>query len=184
MLDGNQLLAQLLCQFRMWGKIDAMLLENPFVNEGLQQVVDVVAAQVRVAVGRKHLIDVAFAGGDEFEHGNVEGAAAEIVNGHVAALFFMQAVSQGRRRWLVDQPQNLESREFARVLGGLALRVVEVSGHGDDRTTHALAKMSFRPVFQLAQNKSGNFRWCKELIAQSHANRALACRVNAERKKP
>ena len=62
----------------------------------LQEFVDVVAAEVGVAVSREDLIDVAFGGGDEFEDGNFEGSAAEIVNGYVAA-FFLRA---GRRREL------------------------------------------------------------------------------------
>ena len=62
------------------------------MDEGLQEIVDIVAAEMRVAVGGEDLVDVAFAGGDQLQDGNIERAAAEIVDGHVAALFFVQAI--------------------------------------------------------------------------------------------
>jgi len=46
------------------------------MNKGLEQIVDVVAAKVRVAVGGEHLINVALGRGDEFQDGNIKRAAA------------------------------------------------------------------------------------------------------------
>src|SRR5229473_7217380 len=65
MFDGDQVFAQFLREFRVRRKIDAMLLENFLVHKSLKQVIDVVTAQVRVAVGGEHLVDIAFVGGDE-----------------------------------------------------------------------------------------------------------------------
>src|SRR5205823_13712530 len=107
-------------------KINLVVLENFFVNECLQQIVDVVAAEVRVAVRRKHLINVAVARGDQLQHGNVERAAAEIINCNPPALLFMQSISERGSRGLVDQAQNFQSRYFSGILGGLALRIVEI----------------------------------------------------------
>jgi len=56
------------------------------VHESLEQIVDVVAAEMRVAVGGKYLEDVAVGRGNELEDGNVESAAAEIIDGYLAAL--------------------------------------------------------------------------------------------------
>ena len=67
------------------------------------------------------------------EHGDVEGAAAQIVDGEGAVLLLLQAVGERRRGRLVDQAQHLEAGQARGVLGGLALGVVEVRGHGDDR---------------------------------------------------
>jgi len=64
-LDGDKVFAQLLRKFGVRREIDAVFLKNFLVNESLQQIIDVVAAEVRVAVGGKHLVDIAFAGGDE-----------------------------------------------------------------------------------------------------------------------
>ena len=89
------------------------------------------------------------AGGNELENGNVERAAAEIVDGHAAALLFVQAVGQCRGGWLVHEAQDFEAGEFAGVLRGLALRVVEIRGHGDDGAVHRIAENSSRPSFSV-----------------------------------
>src|SRR5579883_1657519 len=71
-LQGDQFLAEFLRQLAVRRKIDLIVLQNLLVDERLKQVIDIVAAQVCIAVGRKHLEDVAFAGGDQFQHGNIE----------------------------------------------------------------------------------------------------------------
>ena len=92
MLDVNERFAKLLGNFSVRRKIDFGLLKDQFVDKGLEQIVNVVAAEMRVAVGRKNLEDVAIGGGDEFEDGNIESAAAEIVNGDFATLLFVEAI--------------------------------------------------------------------------------------------
>jgi hypothetical protein len=53
---------------------------------------------------------------------DVERAAAQVVNGNLAiAALLVEAVSQGSRRRLVDDALDLEARDLARVLRGLAL---------------------------------------------------------------
>src|ERR1700692_1396484 len=99
-----------------------------------------------VAVGGEHLVDVAFAGRDKFEDGDIEGAAAKIVHGYVAALFFMETVGKRRSRGLIDEAQNFEAGDAAGVFGSLALRVVEVGGNGDDRAIDWFTAKRFRPI--------------------------------------
>ncbi len=65
------------------------MLENLFVDESLQQIINVVSAQVRVAIGGKNLENIAIVRGDELENRNIEGAAAKIVDGNAAPLLFM-----------------------------------------------------------------------------------------------
>src|ERR1039458_5467507 len=76
--------------------------------------VDIVAAQVRVAVGRFHFHH-AFA---HFEDRNVERAAAEIVNRDGFVLLLVQPVSQRRRRRLIDDAHHFQTGNLAGVLGG------------------------------------------------------------------
>ena len=146
MLCRNQGLAQFLSQFRLRGNIQAMFVANLLPHQRLQQVIDVVAAEMRIAVRRQHLINVALACRDQLEHGNVEGAAAKVVNGHVPALFFVQTVGQRRRRWFVHQAHNVDAGNLAGVLGRLPLCIVKIGRHGDHRALHCFAQERFRPI--------------------------------------
>ena len=98
--------------------------------------VEVVAAEVAVAAGRAHL-DHAVA---DVEQRDVEGAAAEVEDQHGLLALLVEPVGERGRGRLVDDPQHLEPGDLPGVLGRLALGVVEVRGHGDDRLGHALAE--------------------------------------------
>src|ERR1700685_602784 len=113
----------------------------------------------------------------------MQGAATQVVDGDVAALFFMQAVGQSRCGRLVDEAQDFESGDFASVLRGLALRVVEVRGNSDNGAISRFAEMSFRPVFQCARNDRRDVWGRESLTAELHANEVLAERVDAKWKK-
>ena len=102
---------------------------------------------MRVAVGREHLIDVAFGGRNQLENRNVKRAAAKIVDSHAAALLFVQAVGQRRGRRFVHQAQDFETRQASRVARGLALRIVEIRGHGDHGAVHHVLKIFLGPTF-------------------------------------
>ena len=84
--------------------------------------VEVVAAEVRVAVGGLDLDDALA----DLEDRDVEGAAAEVVDRDGLVLLLVEAVGQRRRGGLVDDAQDVEPGDLAGVLGRLALRVVEV----------------------------------------------------------
>src|SRR6267154_273503 len=118
MLYVDQRFAKLLSKLAVRREINFVVLENQFVGKGLQKIVDVVATQVGVAVGGENLIDVAVAGGNEFENGDIEGAAAEIV-----------------------------ASDFAGVLGGLALGIIEICGNSDNRAVDSFAEVGLGPIF-------------------------------------
>ena len=135
-------------------EIEAFVFLELFDEPVDDALVDVVAAQVGVAVGGFHFDD-AFA---DFQDGNVEGAAAEVVDGNGFVLLLVEAVGQRRRRGLVDDALDFEAGDFAGVFGGLALCVVEVRRNGDDRFGDFFAEEIFRRVLQLSENHRGNFR--------------------------
>ena len=139
---------------RSFAEIDAVgLLE--LRREPLDDpIVEVVAAEVRVAVGGLHF-DHALA---DFEDRDVERAAAEVVDGDRLVLLLVEAVGQRRRGRLVDDAQDVEAGDLAGVLGGLALRVVEVRRHGDDRVGDLLAEVVLGRLLQLLQNHRRDFR--------------------------
>ena len=118
-------------------EIDALLLAE-FADEPVDDaLIVVVAAEVRVAVGRLHFEDAVA----DFEDRHVERAAAEVPHEDRLVAFFVEAVRQRCRRRLVDDAQHVEAGDFARVLGCLPLRVVEVRRNGDDRFGHAFAEI-------------------------------------------
>ena len=86
------------------GEVYARIALESFYKEVDNLVVEVVAAEVRVAVGCKHFENaVAY-----FENGYVESAAAEVVNHNLLRSFLLiQTVSESRRRGLVYYTQNV-----------------------------------------------------------------------------
>ena len=122
-------LLQALQRHAVLAEIDAVALlelgDDP-VDDAL---IEVVAAEVRVAVGRLHLDDALA----DFEDRDVERAAAEVVDGDRLVLLLVEAVGERRRGRLVDDAHHFEAGNLPGVLGRLALRVVEVGRHGDDR---------------------------------------------------
>ena len=94
-----------------------------------QQIVDVVAAEVRVAVGGDDFEDAVV----QLENGNVERAAAQVVHGDDAVLLLVEAVGERRGGRFIHQAQHFESGDAAGIFGGLPLRVVEIGGNGDHR---------------------------------------------------
>ena len=116
--------------------------------------VEVVAAEVRVAVGRLDLDD-AFA---DFEDRDVERAAAEVVDGDRFVLLLVEAVGERRRGRLVDDAHHFEAGDLAGVLGRLPLRVVEVRRHGDHRLGDRLPEVVLGGLLQLLQDHRGDFR--------------------------
>jgi hypothetical protein len=119
--------------------------------------VEVLAAEERVAVRGEHLelplaVDVG-----QLDDGDVEGAAAQIVDGDLAvAAALVETVGERGRGRLVDDALDGETRDAPRVLGRLALRVVEVRGHRDDRLGDRLAEIVLGGLLHLHQDARGN----------------------------
>ena len=90
--------------------------------------VEILAAQEGIAVGR---LDLEHAVAD-FQDRNVESAAAEIIDGDLAASLFVEPIGQCRRGRFVDDAQHIKPGDPPGILGGLALRIVEIGRHGDD----------------------------------------------------
>ena len=126
------------------------LLDEP-VDDAL---VEVFAAEEGVAAGGAHLEEAL----GHFQDRDIEGAAAQVVDGDVARLVRLEAVGQRRGRGLVDDAFDLEAGDFTGVLGRLALRVVEVGGHRDDRAVDRLAEVVLGGGLQLLQDEGRHLR--------------------------
>src|ERR1700751_108363 len=104
----------------MRAQVDAVFGANLIPRYREQQVVDVVAAEVRVAVGGLDFEDPVA----ELEDGDVECAAAEVVDSDGAFLGAVESVGERCGGWLVLQAEDLKAGHAACVLRGLALRIV------------------------------------------------------------
>ena len=173
--------AQALQRLIVFAKVDAFGFLKLVGDVIHQAIIEIVAAQVRVAGGRFHFQQTL----GDFQHSHVEGAAAEVV--HDDRFFFafaIQAVSDGRRRRLVDDSQHVQAGDFTGVFGGGALRVIEISRHRDDGVADFLAETGFRVGLQLRQNHRRDFFrriilsvdfdfFARSHVALDRANRAV-----------
>src|ERR1700690_1901097 len=99
-------------------------------------------------------------GGDNFENpvvqledGYMDGPAPKVVHRDQAILLLVEPVGESGRGGFVPQAQNIESRDAARVFCGLPLRIVEISGHSNDRLRNRPAEKPLGIALKLAQNE-------------------------------
>ena len=150
---------QALQRQRVRVQVDALVLLE-FVHEMVDDaLVEVLAAEEGIAVGREHLELVLAVHVGDLDDGNIERTAAEVVHRDfgVAGLL-VHAVGERRRRRLVDDALHVEAGDAAGVLGRLALRVVEVRRHGDHCFGDLFAEIILGGLFHLLQHARGNFR--------------------------
>ena len=149
-LQGHRVLAQ----------IDAVLLLELAGDVVDQRLVEIVAAQVRIAVGADDLEDlglVAIAAAGHLQHRHVERAAAEVEHDDLLFLLLIEAIGEGRRGRLVDDAGDFEAGDLARVLGRLPLGIVEVSRDSDDGLVDLVAEIRLRRFLELAKNLGRDF---------------------------
>ena len=130
------------------GQVDAigtLELADQVLHDAL---VEVVAAQAVVAGGGQDLDNAVV----DLQDGDIEGAAAQVVDHDLLSLLFIHAIGQGRGGGLVDDTLDLETRDLAGILGGLALGIGEVGGDGDDRLGDGLAQVGLGVALQLLQD--------------------------------
>ena len=134
------------------------------------RLVEVVAAEVVVAVGGLHLEDALA----ELEHRHVERAAAEVEDeDRVVGGLLVEAVRERRGGRLVDDPQDVEPGDLAGVLRRLALRVVEVGRDGDHRVGDRLAEVRLGVGLQLLEDHRADLRRGVVLALRLHAHVAV-----------
>ncbi len=120
------------------------LLDDPAENA----MIEIVAAQCRIAAGRHHLEDTF----RQAQDGNVEGAATQVEHGVDAFRRIVQTVGDGGGRRFVEQAQHIEAGQPRRILGGLALGIVEIGRHGDHGAGQFAAQRGLGPVAQRLQD--------------------------------
>ena len=127
--------------------------------------VKIVAAKAVVAGGGenfKHAVA-------DVENGDVERAAAEVVDHDLLFLLFFNAVRQRRGGRLVDDAEHFQARDAAGVLRRLALRIGEIRRHSDDRLRHGRADISLSVGLELLQDHCGDFLRGEFFAVDGHA---------------
>mmetsp|Transcript_63397 Transcript_63397/g.166054 ORF Transcript_63397/g.166054 Transcript_63397/m.166054 type:complete len:301 (+) Transcript_63397:1286-2188(+) len=142
------LTAQLLNRALVLGHVLAMLLLEDCHEVLHHTLVKVLTAQVGVAVRRHDLEDTVVNG----QQRDIEGAATQVVHNNVFLGLLVQAVGDGSRRRLVNDPQNIHTRDDTGVLRGLTLSIVEVRRHRDHGVLHLLAEVVLSSLLHLGQD--------------------------------
>ncbi len=146
-------LLQALERHRILTQVDAVLGLEGFGHVVDQHVVEVVAAEVGVAVGRLHLEDAVA----QFEDRDIERTAAEVVDGDLHVVrFLVQTVGQCGGCRLVDDAAHLQTGDFARLFRGLALRIREIGGYGDDGFGDLLTEVVLGRLLHLLEDDRRN----------------------------
>ena len=143
-------------------QVDAVLLVELVGKVVEHPLVEVLAAQEGVAVGRLDLEDAVA----DLEDRHVEGAAAKVVDHDGPGVLLVEAVGERRRGRFVDDALDLEAGDLAGVLGRLALAVVEIGGNGDHRLGDLLAEMGLGRLLHLLQDEGADLAGAVRLAAR------------------
>merc|ERR1719185_40298 len=141
-------LAELLQRALVLGHVLAGLLVEDLDEVLHDTLVEVLASQVRVAVGRHNLEDAVV----DREERDIECAATQIVDKDVLLRLLVQAGRNGSGGRRVDNAEDLHTGDRARILRGLALGVIEVRRHGDHRVLHLLAEVVLGSLLHLGEH--------------------------------
>ncbi len=141
------------------------LIPLEFIDQPVDDpLIQVVAAQVRVAVGGLHF-NHAFA---HFQNRDVKSPAAKVVDGDHLVLSLVEPIRQRRRRRLIDNAFYIEPGNLPGIFRGLPLGIVKIRRHGDHGLCHFLAEVVFRRLLQLLQNQRRNLRRRVLLTLRQH----------------
>ena len=151
-------------------EVDALVLLELRDHPVDDRLVEVVAAEVVVTVRGLHLEDALA----ELEDRHVERAAAEVEDeDRLVGAFLVEAVRECSGGRLVDDANDVEAGDLARVLRRLALCVVEVGRDGDDSVAHRLAEIRLGVRLQLLEDHRADLRRRVLLAACLHARVAV-----------
>ena len=129
-------------------QVEAVFLAKTVADEIEQELVEVVSAQLRVAVAGEHLHDALL----DLDDRHIKRPAAQVVDQEPLVLVRLRLVDQRGSRRFVDDPQDVEAREFAGFAGRFALGFVEERRNGDHRLLDRLFQDPLGLILQAAQD--------------------------------
>jgi len=160
---------QTLQSHRVLTQVDAVLTLE-FGHQPVDyRLVEVVTAQMRVAVGRLDFKNAVA----ELEDGNIERTPAQVIDRNLLVFLLVQAIGQRSRSGLVDDALDFQTGNTTRILGRLTLAVVEICRNGDHRFGNGLAQISLGICFELLQYHGRNLGRRIILVANLHVRIAV-----------
>ena len=109
----------------------------------------------------------------QFQNGDVKGATTEVENSDGLLLLLLHTVGQGGSGRLIHNAQNLQPCYFARILGRLALAIVEIGRHSDHRFSDLFSKIGFGVHLHLLQNHGRNLGRAIFIAPHNHLGIAI-----------
>jgi len=119
-----------------------------------EDVVEVFTTEMGVTIGGLDLEDAVLDGQER----HVKSATTEIEDENVALALslLVETVGNGGGGGLVNDTLDVEASDGTGILGGLTLRVVEVSWDGDDGVVDSLAEVSLSDLLHLGEDHGGD----------------------------
>jgi len=102
-------------------------------------IIEVLSTQMSVASGGFHFKDSVL----DCEERHIESATTHVVDENIplTSAFFVQAIGDGCCSWFIDNAQDIETTDASGILGGLALRIVEVGWYCHNCIIHLCSKV-------------------------------------------
>ena len=127
------------------GKVDARIVFKLVHKPCYDAVIEVITAQMRIAVCGLDLEHTVA----EFQNGNIEGTAAQVVYGDGFFFFGILVKTEGQRsrRRFIYNALYVQTSNLARILGRLPLGVVKIRGNGYNRLAYRFAQIIFSRFF-------------------------------------
>jgi len=98
------------------------------------------------------------------EQGDIEGTTTQIVDKDVLLLLLIETVSDSLLGGLVNDPQNVQTRDLTLVLSLLPLLIGEVLRNGDDLVANILTQVVFLDLFHLTKDHLGDLLGGQNLL--------------------
>ena len=143
-------------------QVDAVLLLEAVADILEKQIVEIVAAELSVAVAGQHLDDA----GLGLDNRHIEGAAAQVIDEHALEIALARVVGERGGGRLVQNPHTFQAGQLAGLTRRLPLGVVEVGGDRDHGLTHVGADLLRRPLAQRPQDHRRDFLRPVLLVAE------------------
>jgi len=115
-----------------------------------EDIVEVLTTKMGVTIGGLNFEDAVL----DSQERHVKSATTKIEDEHIALALalFVETVGNGGGGGLVDDTLDVEASDGTGVLGGLTLRIVEVSGDSDDSVVHSFTEISLSDLLHLGKD--------------------------------